>query len=90
MLNYNTFKKQILLHFYFYDFDDYALADAYNHLTKTEDGYTTNILGIKIWFNEINEIYKFDKTFFKMAFYEELYAYEDKLLDQSIKEKGYI
>lgn len=90
MLDYETFKKQIFLHFYFYEFDDFSLADAYNHLDKTEDGYMTNILGIKIWFNEVNEIYKIDNTFFKIKFYDELYAYQDKVLDQSIKEKGYI
>ena len=59
MISLESFKMQVKLHLYYYEIDDYAIIDAYNHLTEDDKIMHTNLLGIDIFINETNQI--FDK-----------------------------
>lgn len=89
-MDFENFKNQIKLHLYFYEFDDLAIIDAYNHLEKLDNGYRTNILGIKILFNEVNQIYDIDKKDFKIKSNEMYYGMDNIYLNQLIKDKNII
>ena len=71
------------------------LADEFDHCLIIERG-TLKQNTLDALYDEnfnIKEVkYPSFKDWFDMGYksYNELYAYEDKLLDQSIKEKGYI
>lgn len=85
MFSLETFRKIIKSYINFYDYDEYAILDAYNHLEKTEKGYRTNILGLRIWIDETNEIYNSCGKFMINPPLT-LYGVDNIYLNQKIKE----
>ncbi len=85
MFSLETFKKMIKSYIYYNDYDEYAILDAYNHLEKTEKGYRTSILGLKIWINESNDIYN-SCTKFMINPPLNIYGVDNIYLNQRIKE----
>lgn len=85
MFSLETFRKMIKSYVYYTDYDDFAILDAYNHLEKTEKGYRTNILGLKIWIDETNEIYNCC-TRFMVNPPKNIYGVDNIYLNQKIKE----
>lgn len=90
MISLESFKMQVKLHLYYYEIDDYAIIDAYNHLTEDDKIMHTNLLGIDIFINETNQIFDMDDKRYCLQNNEMVYGKDNIYLNQTMKEKGII